>query len=106
MRSVAVKAVGWVYVDGEQLGPWQVGCSQQARRLGKEAAMPQVLYVGNGSDGGLVPVDSNTYAPGGTVNVADNTPGQAPTEQKDSHGNPENIVTGDLSRTGAVYLYW
>jgi hypothetical protein len=68
--------------------------------------MPQVLYAGNGSDGGQVPVDSNTYATGSTVNVADNNPGQAPQEQTDSHGNPENIVTGDLSRTGAVFLYW
>ncbi len=68
--------------------------------------MPQVLYASNGSDGGQVPVDSNTYASGGTVNVADNNPGQAPQQQTDSHGNPENIVTGDLSRTGAVFLYW
>jgi hypothetical protein len=64
-----------------------------------------VIYYGNGSDGGQVPVDSNTYAPGNTVNVADNKSNQ-PQQQKDSQGNPENIVTGNLSRTGAVYLYW
>ena len=67
--------------------------------------MAQVVYDGNGSDGGQVPVDSNTYASGATVNVADNgsTP---PHQQNDSNGNPENIVTGNLSRTGAVFLYW
>jgi hypothetical protein len=67
--------------------------------------MAHVIYDGNGSDGGQVPVDSNTYASGATVNVADNdtTP---PHQQTDSNGNPENIVTGNLSRTGAVFLYW
>jgi hypothetical protein len=66
----------------------------------------QVVYLGNGSDGGQVPVDSNTYASGNPVNVADNSSTQAPQQQTDSHGNPENIVTGNLSLTGAVYLYW
>jgi hypothetical protein len=67
----------------------------------------QIIYEGNGSDGGQVPVDSNTYAPGtANVNVAGNNSTQAPQQQKDGNGNPENIVTGDLSRTGAVFLYW
>ena len=47
--------------------------------------MAHVIYDGNGSDGGQVPVDSNTYASGATVNVA---------------------APGNLSRTGAVFLYW
>ncbi len=68
--------------------------------------MARVIYDGNGSDGGQVPVDSNTYASGGTVNVATNDSTQSPHQQKDSNGNPENIVTGNLSRTGATFLYW
>lgn len=59
--------------------------------------MAHVIYDGNVSDGGQVPVDSNTYASGATVNVADNDSTQAPHQQKDSNGNPENIVTGNLS---------
>lgn len=68
--------------------------------------MAQVIYDGNGSDGGQVPVDSNTYAAGNTVNVAINDSTTAPHQQNDSNGNPENIVTGNLSRTGSVFLYW
>lgn len=68
--------------------------------------MAQVIYNGNGSDGGSVPVDSNTYASGATVNVADNDSTKTPHQQTDSGGNPENIVTGNLSRTGATFLYW
>jgi hypothetical protein len=66
----------------------------------------KVIYNGNGSDGGVVPADSNNYAPGATVNVAVNDNTSAPHQQKDSHGNSENIVTGDLTRTGDVFLYW
>ena len=68
--------------------------------------MAQVIYNGNGSDGGSVPVDSNTYTSGTTVNVADNDSTKTPHQQTDSGGNPENIVTGNLSRTGATFLYW
>ncbi|HVM50385.1 MAG TPA: hypothetical protein VMU04_20330, partial [Candidatus Acidoferrum sp.] len=68
--------------------------------------MAQVIYNGNGSDGGQVPVDSNTYASGATVNVAVNDSSTSPHQQKDSNGNPENIVTGSLKRTGATFLYW
>ena len=68
--------------------------------------MARVIYNGNGSDGGQIPVDSNTYASGATVNVAINDSTKAPYEQKDSHGNSENIVTGDLTRSGATFLYW
>jgi len=67
--------------------------------------MAQVIYDGNGADGGSVPVDSNTYASGATVNVAENDT-TAPHQQLDSNNNPENIVTGNLSRTGATFLYW
>jgi hypothetical protein len=52
----------------------------------KEVAMAQIVYSGNGSTGGSVPVDSNTYAPGDTITVANNT--------------------GDLSIGGEVFLYW
>jgi hypothetical protein len=48
--------------------------------------MAHVIYNGNGSTGGSVPVDSNTYASGNNVNVAGNT--------------------GSLTRTGDVFLYW
>jgi hypothetical protein len=48
--------------------------------------MAQVVYSGNGSTGGTVPVDSNTYVSGDTVTVANNT--------------------GDLSIGGEVFLYW
>jgi hypothetical protein len=72
----------------------------------KETAVAQIKYDGNGADGGLVPVDSNTYSSGAAVNVAVNDSTQAPQQQKDSNGNPENIVTGTLTRTGAVFLYW
>ena len=68
--------------------------------------MPNVIYNGNRSDGGLVPVDSNTYSAGNTVNVAVNDSTNPQQEQKDSHGNPENILTGTLTRTGATFLYW
>jgi hypothetical protein len=69
--------------------------------------MAQVIYAGNGSDGGQVPVDSNTtYSPGSPVLVAINDSTQAPYQQKNAAGNPANIVTGNLSRTGAVFLYW
>ena len=68
--------------------------------------MTNVIYDANGSTGGVVPVDSNAYTPGTTVNVAVNVAGQTPQEQNDGNGNPENILTGDLSRTGAVFLYW
>jgi len=44
-----------------------------------------VTYNGNGSDGGSVPVDSNSYAAGATVNVA---------------------VPGSMTRTGATFAYW
>ncbi len=68
--------------------------------------MAQVVYNGNGSDGGSVPVNSNTYTSGTTVNVADNDSTKTPHQQTDSGGNPENVVTGNLSRTGATFLYW
>ncbi len=68
--------------------------------------MAQIIYSGNGSDGGSVPVDSNTYSSGATVNVADNDLTTAPHQQTDSSGNAENIITGNLSRTGATFLYW
>ncbi len=68
--------------------------------------MASIIYNGNGSDGGQVPVDSNTYTSGNPVNVAINDSTTAPHQQKDSGGNPENIVTGNLTRTGAVFLYW
>lgn len=68
--------------------------------------MAHVIYNGNGSDGGQVPVDSNTYAAGNKVIVAGNDSTTAPHEQNDSNNNPENIVTGSLSRSGAVFLYW
>ena len=48
--------------------------------------MAQVIYNGNGSTGGTVPVDSNTYVSGDTVTVANNT--------------------GGLSISGEVFLYW
>ena len=48
--------------------------------------MAQVVYSGNGSTGGTVPVDSNTYVSGNTVTVANNT--------------------GGLSIGGEVFLYW
>lgn len=48
--------------------------------------MAQVIYSGNGSTAGTVPVDSNTYVSGGTVTVANNT--------------------GSLSIAGEVFLYW
>src|ERR1039458_7260854 len=48
--------------------------------------MAQVVYNGNLSDGGQVPVDSTNYAAGDPVTVANNT--------------------GNLSRTGDVFLYW
>jgi hypothetical protein len=46
----------------------------------------QIIYSGNGSTSGLVPVDSNTYLSGNTVTVANNT--------------------GGLSIGGEVFLYW
>ncbi|MGA2847593.1 MAG: InlB B-repeat-containing protein [Terracidiphilus sp.] len=49
--------------------------------------MSQVVYSGNGSTGGTVPVDSNTYVSGvSIVTVANNT--------------------GGLSISGEVFLYW
>lgn len=48
--------------------------------------MAQVIYNGNGSTAGTVPVDSNTYSSGNTVTVAKNT--------------------GSLSIAGEVFLYW
>jgi hypothetical protein len=74
--------------------------------VNKEAGVPSVIYDGNGADGGLVPVDSNPYNPGTTVNVAINDSTTAQHEQNDSNGNPENILTGTLTRTGATFLYW
>ena len=68
--------------------------------------MPKVIYDGNGFDGGLIPVDSNTYNVGDTVNVAGNYSTMAQQQQKDGSGNPENILTGNLTRTGAFFLYW
>jgi hypothetical protein len=65
-----------------------------------------IIYNGNGSNGGVVPVDSNNYASFATANVAVNDNTSSPHQQTDSHGNPENIVTGDLTRTGDVFLYW
>ncbi len=44
-----------------------------------------VTYNGNGSDGGSVPVDSNSYNTGATVNVA---------------------VPGSMTKTGATFAYW
>jgi len=68
--------------------------------------MPHIIYNGNGSTGGSVPVDSNTYSVGNNINVAINDNTTAPHTQTDSMGNSENIVTGNLSRTGATFLYW
>jgi hypothetical protein len=69
--------------------------------------MAHVIYNGNGSDGGVVPVDSNNYGSGATgVNVAVNDNTSAPHQQDDSGGNPENIVTGNLTLTGDVFFYW
>jgi hypothetical protein len=48
--------------------------------------MAQIIYNGNGSTGGTVPVDSNTYVSGDTVTVANNT--------------------GHLSISGEAFLYW
>ncbi len=48
--------------------------------------MAHVIYNGNNQDTGNVPVDSNNYATGDPVTVAKNT--------------------GNLSRTGDVFLYW
>lgn len=48
--------------------------------------MAKVIYNGNGSTGGTVPVDSNNYASGNSVAVAQNT--------------------GNLSIAGEVFLYW
>ena len=68
--------------------------------------MAKVIYNGNGAVGGSVPVDSNTYSSGNTVNVAGNDSSTAPHQQNDSSNIPENIVTGNLSRPGATFLYW
>jgi hypothetical protein len=65
-----------------------------------------VIYNGNGADGGVVPVDSNTYTTGNTVNDGVNDTSKAPYEQTDSSGNSLNIVTGNLTKTGATFLYW
>ncbi len=48
--------------------------------------MAKVIYNGNGSTGGSVPVDGTTYSAGNTVTVANNT--------------------GSLTKTGDVFLYW
>lgn len=69
-------------------------------------ALTKIIYVGNVSDGRQVPLDSNAYTPGANVNVAINDASQAPHQQKDSGGNSEKIVTGNLSRAGATFLYW
>ena len=45
-----------------------------------------VIYNGNGATGGSVPVDSNTYSPGETVNVQGNA--------------------NDLVLAGAIWAYW
>ncbi|WP_158014458.1 InlB B-repeat-containing protein [Ralstonia solanacearum] len=47
--------------------------------------MPNVVYNGNGSTGGVVPVDATNYAAGSTVTVA---------------------APGTLARSGATFLYW
>lgn len=44
-----------------------------------------VTYNGNGSDGGSVPVDSNSYTSGQTVTV---------------------LSPGSLSKTGDTFAYW
>src|SRR4051812_35468031 len=44
-----------------------------------------VTYVGNGSDGGSVPVDPAAYNAGDTVNIQS---------------------TGSLSKSGATFAYW
>jgi hypothetical protein len=53
--------------------------------VAKEKAMPKVLYNGNGSNGGAVPIDNTNYAVGAAVTPA---------------------APGTLSRTGATFLYW
>jgi len=68
--------------------------------------MPNVFYNGNGSNGGQAPVDSNTYVAGKTVDDAVNDTTKTPYEQTDSNGNSLNIVTGNLTQTGAIFLYW
>jgi hypothetical protein len=68
--------------------------------------MPHVIYNGNGADGGQVPVDSNTYATDNPVNDGVNDATKSPYEQTDSNGNPLGIVTGNLTKTGATFLYW
>jgi hypothetical protein len=74
--------------------------------LDQELAMAQVIYNGNGSDGGQVPVDSNAYVAGDTVNDGVNDTTKPPYEQTDSHNNSLGIVTGNLTKTGATFLYW
>lgn len=64
--------------------------------------MAQVIYNGNGSDDGQVPVDFNSYSAGATVNVAINDSTTALQQQDDSNGNPENIVTGCYRGEGVV----
>jgi len=66
----------------------------------------KVTYDGNGSDGGSVPVDSNAYAAGDTVNDGVNDTTKAPYELTDANGNPLGIVTGNLTKTGATFAYW
>ena len=68
--------------------------------------MSKVTYSGNGADGGAIPIDSNPYKEGDTVNVAGNDSTTAPHQQNDDKGNPENIVTGNLAKTGATFAYW
>jgi hypothetical protein len=68
--------------------------------------VPHLFYDGNTADGGQVPVDSNTYTTGNKVNDGVNDTTKAPYGQTDSSGNPLNIVTGDLTKTGATFLYW
>jgi hypothetical protein len=68
--------------------------------------MAQVIYDGNGADGGQAPVDSNTYSAGDPVNDGVNDTTKAPYQQTDSSGNSLGIVTGNLTKTGATFLYW
>lgn len=67
--------------------------------------MARVIYKkGNGTVSGAVPIDNNTYSPGGPVNVAFNDSTTTPHSQG-STGALANIQTGQLSRSGATFLY-
>src|SRR3954468_659467 len=81
-----------------------------SRRFGRrhlheaqETAMPKVIYSGNGSTSGSVPVDGNTYNAGDTITVLGNTGGLGKGSDQFAYWNTAANGSGSVEGQGATF---